>query len=46
VGLVNSGELDPDIGELIPIHRINEALENLRKGRYLTRSVLTLPFRA
>lgn len=46
VGLVNSGQLDPDIGELIPIHKINEALENLRNGRYLTRSVLTLPFGA
>lgn len=44
VGLVNSGQLDPDIGELIPIRRVNEALENLRNGRYLTRSVLTLPF--
>ena len=44
VGLVNSGQLDPDIGELIPIRRINDALENLRNGRYLTRSVLTLPF--
>jgi 2-desacetyl-2-hydroxyethyl bacteriochlorophyllide A dehydrogenase len=46
VGLVNSGQLDPDIGELIPIRKINEALENLRKGRYLTRSVLMLPFGA
>ena len=44
VGLVNSGQLDPDIGELIPIRQINEALENLRNGRYLTRSVLMLPF--
>ncbi len=44
VGLVNSGQLDPDIGELVPIRHINEALENLRNGRYLTRSVLTLPF--
>jgi 2-desacetyl-2-hydroxyethyl bacteriochlorophyllide A dehydrogenase len=46
VALVNSGQLDPDIGELIPIRRINEALENLRNGRYLTRSVLILPFGA
>ena len=46
VGLVNSGQLDPDIGELIPIRKINEALENLRNGRYLTRSVLMLPFGA
>jgi 2-desacetyl-2-hydroxyethyl bacteriochlorophyllide A dehydrogenase len=44
VGLVNSGQLDPDIGELIPIRHVNEALANLRAGRYLTRSVLTLPF--
>lgn len=43
VGLVNPGQLDPDIGELIPIH-INEVLKNLRNGRYLTRSVLMLPF--
>jgi D-arabinose 1-dehydrogenase-like Zn-dependent alcohol dehydrogenase len=32
--LVNSGQLDPDIGELIPIRRINEALDNLKNGRY------------
>ncbi len=44
VALVNSGELDPDIGELIPIRRINEALDNLKNGRYLTRSVLLPPF--
>jgi D-arabinose 1-dehydrogenase-like Zn-dependent alcohol dehydrogenase len=44
VGLVNSGALDPDIGELVPISRINEAFDNLRHGRYLTRTVLMLPF--
>ncbi|MFB0506491.1 MAG: alcohol dehydrogenase catalytic domain-containing protein [Thermodesulfobacteriota bacterium] len=44
VSLVNTGQLDPDIGELIPISQINQALENLNKGKYLTRSVLTLPF--
>jgi 2-desacetyl-2-hydroxyethyl bacteriochlorophyllide A dehydrogenase len=44
VGLVNRGELDPDVGELVPISRINEAFESLRAGRYLTRTVLTLPF--
>lgn len=44
VGLVNSGQLDPDIGELIPIRHVNEALRNLSNGLYLTRSVLTLPF--
>jgi len=44
VGLVNSGRLDPDIGELVPISQVNDALENLRAGRYLTRSVLMLPF--
>jgi D-arabinose 1-dehydrogenase-like Zn-dependent alcohol dehydrogenase len=44
VDLVNSGQLDPDIGELIPIGNINDALTNLRNGRYLTRSVLMLPF--
>lgn len=45
VSLVNSGLLDPDIGELVPIQNVNEALDNLRHGRYLTRTVLTLPFR-
>ncbi len=44
VGLVNSGKLDPDIGELIPIREVNEALVNLRQGRYVARSVLMLPF--
>jgi propanol-preferring alcohol dehydrogenase len=44
VELVNTGALDPDIGELIPIACVNEALENLRQGRCLTRSVLMLPF--
>jgi len=44
VGLVNSGALDPDIGDLVPISRINEAFDNLRHGRYLTRTVLMLPF--
>jgi 2-desacetyl-2-hydroxyethyl bacteriochlorophyllide A dehydrogenase len=44
VALVNSGAFDPDIGELVPISRINEAFDNLRNGRYLTRTVLTLPF--
>jgi propanol-preferring alcohol dehydrogenase len=44
VQLVNAGVLDPDIGELIPIARVNEAMENLRAGRYLARSVLMLPF--
>jgi D-arabinose 1-dehydrogenase-like Zn-dependent alcohol dehydrogenase len=29
---------------LIPIGKINEALENLKNGKYLTRSVLVLPF--
>ena len=44
VALVNSGQLDPDIGELVPIRNLNEALDNLRHGRYLTRTVLMLPF--
>ena len=44
VALVNSGQLDPDIGELVPIRNVNEALDNLRHGRYLTRTVLMLPF--
>lgn len=44
VRLVNSGLLDPDVGERVPIARVNEAFENLRAGRYLTRTVLTPPF--
>ena len=44
VALVNSGAFVPDIGELVPIGRVNEAFDNLRQGRYLTRTVLTLPF--
>jgi 2-desacetyl-2-hydroxyethyl bacteriochlorophyllide A dehydrogenase len=44
VNLVNTGQLDPDIGELIPISQINQALENLKDGKYLTRSVFMLPF--
>jgi D-arabinose 1-dehydrogenase-like Zn-dependent alcohol dehydrogenase len=44
VNLVNAGQIDPNIGELIPIGKINEALENLKNGKYLTRSVLVLPF--
>lgn len=44
IALVNSGQLDPDIEELIPISQINEAMQNLQAGKYLTRSVLTLPF--
>jgi len=44
VNLVNSGKLEPHIGELIPIRHINEALENLKNGKFLTRSVLMHPF--
>jgi alcohol dehydrogenase, propanol-preferring len=44
VNLVNSGKLDPHIGELIPIRHVNEALENLKNGKFLTRSVLMHPF--
>ena len=44
VQLVNSGKIVPHIGELIPIRQINEALENLKKGKYLTRSVLLPEF--
>lgn len=45
VALVNRGDLDPDIGELVPMDDINQAYAHLREGRYLTRTVLTLPFR-
>jgi len=44
VRLVNSGRLDPDVGERVPMARVNEAFENLRAGRYLTRTVLMPPF--
>jgi propanol-preferring alcohol dehydrogenase len=46
VRLINTGRLDPDIGELIPARRINEALEDLKHGRFLTRSVLVMPYDA
>jgi len=44
VNLVNSGRLDPHIGEIIPIRYVNEALEDLKNGKFLTRSVLQHPF--
>jgi propanol-preferring alcohol dehydrogenase len=44
VQLVNTGQLVPDTGELVPIGQINAALEHLRQGRYVTRAVLALPF--
>lgn len=44
VNLVNTGRLDPDIGKLIPISQINKALENVKNGKYLTRSVFIYPF--
>jgi len=44
VDLVNQGKIDPSIGESIPIGQVNQALENLKNGKYLTRNVLVLPF--
>ncbi len=44
VRLINAGRLDPDIGEQIPARRINEALDDLKHGRFLTRSVLVMPY--
>ncbi len=44
VNLVNTGRIEPHIGERIPIRQVNEGLENLKNGKYLTRSVLLLPF--
>ncbi len=44
VGLVNAGKLDPHIGELIPIDHVNRALQDLKEGKFLTRSVLVFPF--
>jgi len=40
VRLVNEGRLDPDVGERVPLGRVNEALDTLRAGGYLTRAVL------
>jgi D-arabinose 1-dehydrogenase-like Zn-dependent alcohol dehydrogenase len=44
VRLVNSGQIDPDVGERVPMARVNEAFQNLQAGRYLTRTVLMPPF--
>jgi propanol-preferring alcohol dehydrogenase len=44
VRLVNTGQIDPDVGERVPIAEVNEAFQNLRAGRYLTRTVLVPPF--
>jgi propanol-preferring alcohol dehydrogenase len=44
VDLVNQGKIDPSIGESIPMGQVNQALENLKNGKYLTRNVLVLPF--
>jgi propanol-preferring alcohol dehydrogenase len=44
VRLVNGGQIDPDVGEHVPIAKVNEAFEKLRAGQYLTRTVLMLPF--
>jgi D-arabinose 1-dehydrogenase-like Zn-dependent alcohol dehydrogenase len=44
VGLVNSGRLDPDIGEIIPMAQVNEAFAGLESGKFFTRSVLVVPF--
>lgn len=44
VRLVNEGRLDPDVGEIIPARLVNQALADLRAGRFLTRSVLRMPY--
>lgn len=44
VRLVNSRQIDPDVGERVPIAKVNEAFAKLRAGQYLTRTVLMLPF--
>ena len=44
VDLVNRGKIDPSIGESIPMGQVNQALENLKNGKYLTRNALVLPF--
>jgi propanol-preferring alcohol dehydrogenase len=40
VRLVNAGRLDPDVGERVPLSRVNEALDTLRAGGHRTRTVL------
>jgi propanol-preferring alcohol dehydrogenase len=40
VRLVNEGRLDPDVGERVPLGRVNEALDTLRGGGYPARTVL------
>lgn len=42
---VNRGDLDPDIGEIVPIDEINTAYEKLKRGEYLTRTVLLTTFK-
>ena len=44
VGLVNDGLLVPDVDQRIPARRVNEALEDLRHGRFLTRAVIEMPY--
>jgi propanol-preferring alcohol dehydrogenase len=44
MNLVNNGKIVPHIGKRVPIRDVNEALENLRNGKYFTRTVLMLPF--
>ena len=46
VAQVNRGALVPDIGEQVPAARINQALDDLRHGRTLARTVLMMPFGA
>ena len=44
VDLVNRGRSIRSIGESIPMGQVNQALENLKNGKYLTRNALVLPF--
>ena len=42
--LVNAGRIDPDIEAVIPVTRVNEAHEDLKNGKFQTRSVLSMDF--
>jgi propanol-preferring alcohol dehydrogenase len=42
--LVNAGLIDPDIEAVIPVSQVNQAHEDLKNGKFQTRSVLSIDF--
>ena len=42
--LVNAGLIDPDIEAVIPVTQVNQAHEDLKNGKFQTRSVLAMDF--